>query len=307
MTYRWCYYEITLFGDPHAAWIMPSEEPVYLQLIVTSEQEGALPPPGTNVFAHGSSITCQVTRSPLAGVGEGWQYVCAGWSGTGSVPALGVGTQVTFAITKRLRSHLALDDAGPARGGGQRQRCGDGCRGWYDLGATGVVVDAEPSRYHHFVRWFGNAPDGEELNPSLQLIMDWPRNLTAEFAANLTSRGTPEWWLADFGWTNEFETACERDIDSDGMAAWQEYIAGTCPTDLTSALRISLMRTGTVCVVEWPSVSNRFYSVYQTPHPTESFTRMTNGLPARPPSNTFVDNDVNAAMKFYRVMVGDTP
>ena len=133
--------------------------------------------------------------------------------------------------------------------------------GWYDLGVSGVAAAAAPSRYYHFADWFGDVPAGEETNPSLLLTMDGPRNLMAEFTANVTSRGTPEWWLADFGWTNEFEAACEGDTDLDGMAAWQEYISGTCPTNLASVLRISLMRTGNVYVLEWPSVSNRLYSV----------------------------------------------
>ena len=150
MTYRWCYYEITLFGDPHVAWKMPPEAPAYHQLIVTSEHEGASPPAGTNVFAHGSPITCEVTNSPLAGAREGWQYVCTGWSGTGSAPAFGSGTQVTFAITNdsvltwhwttQVRLAVEADSNGMVTA----------VNGWYDLGASGVVVAAEPSRYSPF-------------------------------------------------------------------------------------------------------------------------------------------------------------
>lgn len=302
MSYRWCYYEITFFGDPHAAWKTPPSAPPSHRLVVVSTHEGASPPAGTNIFSHGSLIVGQVTNSPLAGA-IGWQSVCTGWFGSGSVPASGSGTQVTFTITNdslltwQWTTQVRLQvEAG-------RNGAVTAANGWYDVGASGVAVVAEPSLYYHFVRWFGDAPAGTESNLSLQLTMDGPRNLTAEFTANLTSRGTPAWWLADFGWTNEFEAVCELDTDSDGMAAWQEYIAGTCPTNLASVLRINLTRSGNRYVVEWPSVSNRFYSVQRAASLVTSFDPVTNDLPANPPRNTFTDNDTNASAGFYQVTV----
>jgi alpha-tubulin suppressor-like RCC1 family protein len=59
----------------------------------------------------------------------------------------------------------------------------------------------------------------------------WP-NCTADeqlsvvFAENMTEHGVPETWLAAHGLTDELS-----DTDSDGLPAWQEYVAGTSPAD----------------------------------------------------------------------------
>jgi hypothetical protein len=54
------------------------------------------PSPLSGWFDSGSGITESVT-SPVSG-GSGTQYVCTGWSGTGSVPASGATSSVTFTI-----------------------------------------------------------------------------------------------------------------------------------------------------------------------------------------------------------------
>ena len=56
------------------------------------------PSPSSGWFDSGSSVTESVT-SPVSG-GSGTQYVCTGWSGSGSVPASGTASSVTFAITQ---------------------------------------------------------------------------------------------------------------------------------------------------------------------------------------------------------------
>ncbi len=54
------------------------------------------PSPSSGLFGGGTSITESVT-SPVSG-GTGVQYVCTGWSGTGSIPASGATSSVTFVI-----------------------------------------------------------------------------------------------------------------------------------------------------------------------------------------------------------------
>ncbi|MGA2309378.1 MAG: hypothetical protein ABSG57_07505, partial [Candidatus Bathyarchaeia archaeon] len=54
------------------------------------------PSPSSGWFDSGSGITESVT-SPVSG-GSGVQFVCTGWTGTGSVPASGSGSSVTFTI-----------------------------------------------------------------------------------------------------------------------------------------------------------------------------------------------------------------
>ena len=68
--------------------------PEQYYLTVTSAHDS--PSPSSGWFDSGTSITESVT-SPVLGV-TGVQYVCTGWSGTGSVPASGVASSVTFTI-----------------------------------------------------------------------------------------------------------------------------------------------------------------------------------------------------------------
>ncbi|MGB8780897.1 MAG: Ig-like domain repeat protein [Candidatus Bathyarchaeia archaeon] len=64
-------------------------------LTVTSAYDS--PSPSSGWFDSGTNITESVT-SPVSG-GKGVQYVCTGWNGTGSIPASGAASSVTFEIT----------------------------------------------------------------------------------------------------------------------------------------------------------------------------------------------------------------
>ena len=53
-----------------------------------------------------------------------------------------------------------------------------------------------------------------------------------------TARGTSIAWLTDHGFTNNFDVAETNDPDHDGSMTWEEYAAGTDPTNYSSAFRI---------------------------------------------------------------------
>jgi hypothetical protein len=75
-----------------------------------------------------------------------------------------------------------------------------------------------------------------------------------------TPQGTPYAWLHTFQLTNDLPTATELlDGDLDGMPAWQEYIAGTDPTNTASVLHVTGLSTNTVTFM--PTFSNRSYAV----------------------------------------------
>ena len=68
------------------------------RLTVASEHGSPSPPVGDNWYDDGSEVTASVT-SP-ADETDGTRYRCTGWTGTGSVPATGTETSVTFTITE---------------------------------------------------------------------------------------------------------------------------------------------------------------------------------------------------------------
>ncbi len=99
------------------------------------------------------------------------------------------------------------------------------------LGGITTNITAIANQYYHFTNWTGDVTGGMIYTNPLALIMNQPKAVTANFTANLTSNtSTPEAWLANYGYTNFNEDAV-RDPLGKGMKLWQEYIAGTDPTN----------------------------------------------------------------------------
>ena len=68
-------------------------------------------------------------------------------------------------------------------------------------------------------------------------------------------------WLQQYGLPTD-GTADALDTDGDGMANWQEWRAGTNPTNALSVLRITpVSARGAVATLRWPSVSGITYSL----------------------------------------------
>lgn len=123
---------------------------------------------------------------------------------------------------------------------------------------------------------------------------------------NLTSQGAPEWWLKKQGWTNQFEQAAARDDDGDGLTAWQEYVAGTDPRDLTSVLKLQITHDeleGKIGLT-WPSATNRIYAIWTTDALGETgFLPLATNLPATPPQNSFAVPEKTTGPVYYRIEV----
>ncbi len=129
--------------------------------------------------------------------------------------------------------------------------------------------------------------------------------LQAVFAENRAANGTPEWWLAGLGFTNGFDAAEETDLDGDGMAAWQEFRAGTRADDGASALQIEALdpeAEGAGLVIRWQSASNRFYAVGLGGILQAGFAgRVATNLPATPPVNVYTAAVGGLSNAFFRI------
>jgi len=115
-------------------------------------------------------------------------------------------------------------------------------------------------------------------------------------------------WLAAYGLPSN-GSADYVDSDSDGRNNWQEYTAGTNPTNAASLFRIisGQMISSTQLVLRWSSVSNRLYDVMRASNviagPFVPRPGATN-LPGTPPENTWTDSVSRASPPgFYRVSV----
>ena len=206
-------------------------------------------------------------------------------------------TFATYGATQEVGARYAFTVA--ASGGGNVTGSASGeC-----LPGSTVSITAVPDTYYHWSYWTGNVP-GSQTNP-LSLTMDQNRSVTAVFEPDLAANGTPHWWLAQFGWTDNFDAAALVDTDGDGQNALQEFLAGTDPTDPTSVLRATLEpepSTGGL-VISWPSVDGKTYRVEQSADLSGSWTVQTSNIPATPPLNTQQAPLPAGGSIFFRIVV----
>jgi len=95
-----------------------------------------------------------------------------------------------------------------------------------------------------------------------------------------TTRGTPYTWLDlyDLVTGGNYEAADVNDTDSDTLAAWQEYIAGTVPTNAASVFRAGILISNDWPWVSWtPDLgSARIYTVVGKTNLADSIWSTTN-------------------------------
>ena len=78
--------------------------------------------------------------------------------------------------------------------------------------------------------------------------------------------GIPDSWrLRYFGTVNNLLSQAAADADGDGLNNWQEYVAGTDPTDAKSNLRVTTDPAAAQQhqdgVIRWPSVAGKSYVI----------------------------------------------
>ena len=122
----------------------------------------------------------------------------------------------------------------------------------------------------------------------------------SQFLFSLAQAGLPTDGSADY-----------TDPDRDGLNNWQEWVAGTDPTNAASVLRVApLTGSGSGVVVSWLSATNHIYSVERSTnvgaHPP--FQVLATGLLGQAGMTTFTDTNAPASGPvFYRVSTNLSP
>ena len=132
-----------------------------------------------------------------------------------------------------------------------------------------VELAALPNDYFRFVEWQG-AVSSTNNPQAITLVTN--QAVEAVFAEILTAAfPTPWWWLAGYGYTNDFETASQQ-TGLNGLPVWASYVAGLDPNDPASTLRISLAPSSAgPNALTWSAVSGRVYSIYFSTNLLEGF------------------------------------
>jgi len=112
--------------------------------------------------------------------------------------------------------------------------------------------------------------------------------------------------LRYFGSIYNLLSQATADADGDGANNWQEYVAGTDPTDSTSCLTVGTHQSAAVqpqdCVVHWPSVAGKTYLIERS-----ATLFAPNWIPVSTNAGTGSDMEIHdttgGTVRFYRVQV----
>ena len=174
--------------------------------------------------------------------------------------------------------------------------------GTFSAGSS-VQLLATPAAYFQFRNWQGDASGTD--NP-LTLLLDTNRSVLAVFSEIFTTNHpTPHWWLAQNGYTNNFETAVNTTGDN-GVPVWQSYVAGLDPNDSKSQFLLAgqSSQDGADYVLNWSTIPDRLYTLWVCTNLAEGFTPVPGAVDLPPTVQSFT-NAINSAnsMRIYRIEV----
>lgn len=156
-----------------------------------------------------------------------------------------------------------------------------------------TITNAQPP-YTNYTVWVTNAAGSASTADSAAIL---------SFLADTDGDGMPDNWETGYGLA--ITNAADRwlDKDGDGTLNWQEYVAGTDPTDPSSFLKIESITADSVATLTFRALSNKTYTVEWTDTlKTGSWSRLSDVF-ARPMSR---DEQVTDAgynpRRFYRLV-----
>lgn len=131
-------------------------------------------------------------------------------------------------------------------------------------------------------------------------------DLVLNLAVIATSKGTPYTWLDGYEITagSGYEAADLIDSDSDGLLNWEEYRAGTDPTDPGSVLELNgFNATNEQHLISWQAVEGKTYAVSHTTDLADPvWVEQESGIPGVEPECTYTVT-VDNVTGFYRIEV----
>jgi uncharacterized repeat protein (TIGR02543 family) len=178
------------------------------QYYLTVTSANGSPSPSSGWYDNGTSITASVA-TPVSG-GSGTQYVCTGWTGSGSVPASGSVSATTFTInapstitwTWQTQYYLNVSSANGTAGGA----------GWYASGTsayatvTPLTVAGATGTQYVFTGWSGAASGS--TSPSNPITMNGPMTATANWQTQYSLTVSSAYGTAGgSGWYNSSASA----------------------------------------------------------------------------------------------------
>ncbi|MEI6562857.1 MAG: protease pro-enzyme activation domain-containing protein [bacterium] len=201
---------------------------------IVSDHGTPIPSAGIYTNTYGTALTNATSTPDTQGA---TQYVCTGWTMTNHEPAVGTTNWMVMTLTNdtlliwQWKTQYQLVTEAGANG------WVDQTNQWVDADSK-LTITAIASNYYHFAEWSGDTNDCAIMTNQITVPMDQARRFLALFAEDLTTNSTPEWWLASYGLTNDWNSEALADQDQDGMPTWAEWLSDTDPTNKYSVLSV---------------------------------------------------------------------
>jgi hypothetical protein len=113
----------------------------------------------------------------------------------------------------------------------------------------------------------------------------------------------PDWWEHTH-FDNTTNALGTGDADSDDANNYEEWVAGSDPTNNTSLFALDgFSQHGMENLISWFSSSNRTYAIYWTTNLSHDFTVMESNILSTPPQNVYTDTLHEVPLIFYEVEV----
>jgi hypothetical protein len=222
-------------------------------ITATAHPGGGIAPSGEVAVTWGSNLTFTITNNPGYAVSnilvdENWQYPTNSWTfqNVQSTHTIDVWFLVSeyFTITATAGLGGAISPSGAvsvARGGDKTFTITTN----FGYAISNVFVDSSPQGATN--SWlFTNVTN----NCTIEALF---KSLEPMFTTN----GTLVSWLRSYGYTGDIDVADWDDKDNDRSFAWQEYQAGTVPTNGKSVFKvIRTMQKPTSNFVSWYATTN---------------------------------------------------
>lgn len=248
-------YEISLSGDTEGVTLngttlrFVADRPRQINATITEvkvslavESEWGVPSPtnGVHVLSWGTLMSASVAEpEPTNGV----LYVCTGWTGTGSVPESGTGTNIAFTIESdssirwnwQTNVWISIAANGPVGV--------DVADGWFALGEA-VVAQYSPNVDFFTIALSGDT-DGVVLDESARTIAipaDRPRSVTLSIA-ELTLKKALDAGSLTWGTSGNATWFPQIDVSADGVSSARS--GGLSNGDEVSALETTVQGGGT--------------------------------------------------------------
>jgi len=147
--------------------------------------------------------------------------------------------------------------------------------------------------------------DHGTLLPALASKTITGRRLNLAGIVDTDANGLPGWWEQQY-FAQPAGTNPNGDADGDGASNLAEFLAGTVPTNATSALRLTATRgpqAGQV-TLQWPAAAGRYYRLLRTANPSAGFaTLVQTNISGTPPFNVLTDTPPSGTGVFYRLQL----